>query len=100
MLAARPEVVINQLTALPADPTSATTTSALEPTNRLRREAGPILARAAAAPGARRLIAQSVAFVLEPVGPPVLDETRAAVGTTRRPRCARHRAMRVLETRR
>lgn len=71
--AARPEVVINQLTALPEaldfrDP------DALAPTNRLRREAGPALARIAAEAGAKRLIAQSVAFFYAPVGDRVKRE--------------------------
>ncbi len=75
VLAARPEVVINQLTAIPQRLDIRHYDEALAPTNRLRREAGPALARAAADAGARRLIAQSVAFSLEPTGPPVLDET-------------------------
>ena len=74
VLQARPEVVINQLTALPKALNIRRYRQELEPTNRLRREAGPVLARAAAEAGARRLIAQSVAFMLEPAGPPVLAE--------------------------
>ena len=74
VLAARPEVVINQLTALPLRLDIRHYDEALAPTNRLRREAGPVLARAAADAGARRIIAQSIAFSLEPSGPPVLDE--------------------------
>lgn len=68
--AAKPEVVINQLTSLPAeldfkDPET------LEPTNVLRREVAPALAQMAAAAGARRLISQSVAFFYAPTGGPV-----------------------------
>ncbi len=74
VLAARPEVVINQLTALPLRLDIRHYDEALAPTNRLRREAGPVLAHAAADAGARRIIAQSIAFSLEPSGPPVLDE--------------------------
>ena len=68
VLAPRPEVVINQLTALPRriDPRKYAT--ALAPTNRLRREAGPVLAAAAAEAGARRVVSQSVCFMLEPAG--------------------------------
>jgi len=94
VLAARPEVVINQLTAIPRRLDVRRYDAAMAPTNRLRREAGPVLARAAAGAGARRLITQSVAFSLEPSGPPVLDETaplwddppaamREALGATR-----------------
>ncbi|HVP03020.1 MAG TPA: NAD(P)-dependent oxidoreductase [Solirubrobacteraceae bacterium] len=75
VLAARPEVVINELTALPASLNMRRYARELEPTNRLRREAGPVLARAAADAGAQRVIAQSIAFSLDPSGPPVLDET-------------------------
>ncbi len=74
VLAAEPEVVINQLTALPWRIDPRKYTQALEPTNRLRREAGPVLAAAAAQAGARRIIAQSVCFMLDPQGPWVLDE--------------------------
>lgn len=70
---AEPEVVINELTALP-DALDFRDPEALAPTNRLRREAGPALARAAAEAGARRLIAQSVAFFYAPVGGPVKSE--------------------------
>lgn len=73
VLEARPEVVINQLTALPEaldfrDPES------LAATNRLRGEVGPALARIAAEAGARRLVAQSVAFFYAPVGDRIKDE--------------------------
>ncbi|MFL5827535.1 MAG: NAD-dependent epimerase/dehydratase family protein, partial [Thermoleophilaceae bacterium] len=66
--AARPEVLINQLTDLP---------SAIDPkggpdqfagTNRLRREASRILMDAAAEAGARRVVAQSIAFVYRLTG--------------------------------
>jgi nucleoside-diphosphate-sugar epimerase len=71
--AAKPEVVINQLTSLPAeidfkDP------EALEATNVLRREVAPALAQMAAAAGAGRLISQSVAFFYAPIGGPVKIE--------------------------
>lgn len=71
---ARPEVVVNQLTALPwrIDPRKYAT--ALGATNRLRREAAPVLARAAAEAGARRIVSQSVCFMLDPSGPWVTDE--------------------------
>ncbi len=74
VLAAEPEVVVNQLTALPRRIDPRHYAQALEPTSRLRREAAPVLAAAAAEAGARRIIAQSVAFMLAPEGPWVRDE--------------------------
>ena len=58
---ARPDVVINQLTALP-ESLDFRDRDALAATDRLRREVGPVLAQVAADAGAGRLIAQSVAF--------------------------------------
>lgn len=75
IVAARPEVVVNQLTDLPARIDMRRYRRELEGTNRLRRETGPVFARAAREAGARRLIVQSVSFMLRPEGPPVLDET-------------------------
>lgn len=74
VLSAQPEIVINQLTALPWRIDPRKYEQALGPTNRLRREAGPVLASAAVQAGARRIIAQSVCFMLEPEGPWVLAE--------------------------
>lgn len=70
---AEPDVVVNQLTSLPAemdfrDP------EALRATNELRAEVGPALAGIAAEVGAKRLIAQSVAFFYAPVGGMVKTE--------------------------
>ncbi len=64
--AARPEAVIHQLTALPAriDPRKIERDFALN--DRLRSEGTRILAAAAREAGARRLIAQSIAFMYEP----------------------------------
>lgn len=64
--AARPDAVINQLTALPPrfnprKPDYATT-------NRLRGEVAPALARMAIEAGAKRLISQSISFIYEPTG--------------------------------
>ena len=64
---ARPDVVVNQLTALP-DALDFRDRDALVPTNRLRGEVGPALAQVAADAGARRVIAQSVAFFYAPTG--------------------------------
>ncbi|MFC4499347.1 MULTISPECIES: NAD-dependent epimerase/dehydratase family protein [Streptomyces] len=70
--AARPEVVVHQLSALRLlrdDPVEA-----FAQTARLRTEGTAHLVEAARAAGARRLVAQSIAFAAAPEGPPVLDE--------------------------
>jgi nucleoside-diphosphate-sugar epimerase len=66
---AEPEAVINQLTSIPQrlDPRRIERDFALN--DRLRSEGARILTGAARAAGARRVIAQSVAFIYEP-GPP------------------------------
>ena len=73
MEASRPEVVVHQLTALPEriDPGDPAT---YEPTSRLRSEGTRILLDAARATGARRFVAQSVAFLYAQVGGPVKTE--------------------------
>lgn len=63
----RPEVVVHQLTSLPASPDFKDEDS-FEPTNRLRSEGTRILVDAALAAGARRMVAQSIAFQYEPAG--------------------------------
>jgi nucleoside-diphosphate-sugar epimerase len=70
VVAARPDVVIHQLTDLPdvADPQ--TITVALTANARLRIEGTFNLVVAAKAAGARRLIAQSIAFMYAPGTPP------------------------------
>jgi nucleoside-diphosphate-sugar epimerase len=72
MRAAHPEAVVHQLTDLPAvfDPRRVDYTG----TNRLRREGTSILVAAARAAGARRLIAQSIAFLYAPEGDAVKGE--------------------------
>ncbi|MEU5345268.1 NAD(P)-dependent oxidoreductase [Streptomyces sp. NPDC020766] len=70
--ATRPEVVVHQLTALRLLPTDPVEAFAL--TARLRTEGTANLVAAARAAGARRLVAQSVAFAAAPAGDPVLDE--------------------------
>jgi nucleoside-diphosphate-sugar epimerase len=74
VLAAEPEVVIHQLTALPAQADPKLMTAALAMTNRLRRETVPTLLAAGAEAGARRALVQSIAFVTRPDGRPVHDE--------------------------
>jgi len=70
--AAEPEVVIHALTALPPrfDPKS----DYLAATNRVREEGTRNLVAAAKAAGARRIVAESVAFFYEPEGGWVKDE--------------------------
>jgi 2-alkyl-3-oxoalkanoate reductase len=71
--AARPEVVVHELTSLPPriDPRRAETYAA---TNRLRTEGTSNLAAAARAAGSQRFVAQSIAFVYAPTGPRVVGE--------------------------
>jgi nucleoside-diphosphate-sugar epimerase len=70
LVAARPDVVIHQLTDLPAsvDPSKAAEFAARNA--RIRREGTDNLIRAALASGARRLISQSIAWIYAPGGEP------------------------------
>jgi nucleoside-diphosphate-sugar epimerase len=89
MAEAAPEVVVHQLTSYPdrLDYRDADTFTA---TNRLRGEGTRILLGAAAAVGARRMVAQSVSFVdenpepgrLGDVNKTILDMERAVTGST------------------
>lgn len=72
VVAARPEVVIHALTALP--PKFDPKTDYLAATNRVRSEGTRNLVAAARAAGARRVVAESVAFFYEPEGDWVKDE--------------------------
>lgn len=65
VVAAAPEVVVHALTALP---TEFKPKSDLTPTNRIRVEGTRNLIAAAKAAGARRLVAESVAFLYAPEG--------------------------------
>jgi nucleoside-diphosphate-sugar epimerase len=71
--AAGPEVVIHELTALP-DRFLKLRKGSPE-TNRLRTEGTRHLVDAAVAAGARRVLAESIAFLYAPAGPPIVDET-------------------------
>lgn len=71
---AAPEVVVHELTALPPRLDYRAKDDPLEPTNLLRREGTRNLVAAAKAAGARRLIAESVAFFYAPEGDWVKDE--------------------------
>lgn len=70
--AAEPEVVLHALTALPSkfDPKS----DYLAATNRVREEGTRNLVAAAGTAGARRIVAESVAFFYEPEGDWIKDE--------------------------
>lgn len=73
--AAEPEVVVHQLTALPAQPDPKRMAEAVALTGRLRRETVPVFIAAAHAAGARRILVQSISFVTQPDGRPDHDET-------------------------
>ena len=64
--AARPEIVIHQLTDLPSAPGTAGYPAAQEANRRLRIEGTRNLMQAAKVAGARRAVAQSIAFVYAP----------------------------------
>jgi 2-alkyl-3-oxoalkanoate reductase len=93
---AAPEVVIHELTALPPrlDPKS---NDALAPTNRLRSEGTRNLIAAAKLAGARRLIAESVAFFYVPEGDWVKAEDAPAFGEAPGPFGEAGRALADLE---
>jgi nucleoside-diphosphate-sugar epimerase len=71
---AAPEVVVHQLTSLPPRLDYKAKDDPLAPTNRLRSEGTRNLLAAAKAAGARRLVAESVAFLYAPEGSWVKDE--------------------------
>jgi nucleoside-diphosphate-sugar epimerase len=74
IMAAAPEVVVHQLTALPQEPDPKAMAASLNLTSRLRRETVPTCVDAARAAGARRVVVQSISFVTKPDGRPVHDE--------------------------
>jgi nucleoside-diphosphate-sugar epimerase len=69
---AAPEVLVHQLTALPGS--IAGLRKGSEATDRLRRDGTRNLVDAGLAVGARRVIAESIAFLYAPSGPPIADE--------------------------
>jgi nucleoside-diphosphate-sugar epimerase len=76
--AARPEVVVHELTALPAK-LDVRERGVYDANNRIRTEGTRNLVAAARAAGARRLVAQSICFVYAPVGGPVKGEADPVV---------------------
>jgi len=75
VVAARPEVLIHQLTALPREVNLRKYFDQVEPTNRLRAQTTPYFLAAAREAGARRAIFQSISFMVAPQGGPVVDES-------------------------
>ncbi len=71
---ANPDAVIHQLTNIPARLEPRRYAKQLAATNRLRREGTRNLVAAAAASGAGRLVAQSIAFAYDPTGDWIKDE--------------------------
>jgi nucleoside-diphosphate-sugar epimerase len=65
--AARPDVIIHQLTDLPSAPGTPGYSAAQEANRRLRIEGTRNLTRAATTAGVRRVVAQSIAFAYAPV---------------------------------
>jgi nucleoside-diphosphate-sugar epimerase len=70
---AGPEVVVHELTALPAK-LDVREKGVYDANNRIRTEGTRNVITAAQAAGARRMVAQSIAFVYAPVGGPVKSE--------------------------
>lgn len=73
--AARPDAIVNQLTAIPRALEPRKIQQQFEATNRLRRAGTANLMAAAARHGARRVVAQSVAFAYRPTGRGLWVET-------------------------
>ena len=71
--AARPDVVVNQLTNLARSANPLAVKRGLDTTGRLRREVAGTLVAAARSAGARRVVAQSISFAYRP-GPGVRTE--------------------------
>lgn len=84
VVAARPEAVVHQLTALPPtyDPSKAAFYTL---TNRLRTEGTRHLLAAAQAAGSSRFVMQSICFLYELKGPPVLDESAPVAASAPEP---------------
>jgi nucleoside-diphosphate-sugar epimerase len=72
--AARPEVVVNELTNLARSANPLAVKRGFDATSRLRREVSGRLVAAARAAGARRIVAQSISFAYRP-GPGTRTET-------------------------
>jgi 2-alkyl-3-oxoalkanoate reductase len=75
MAAGEPEVVMHQLTVLPDELEARNAAAGFAANDRVRVDGTRALIDAAAAVGARRMIAQSIAFAYAPVGDWVKDES-------------------------
>lgn len=73
--AAKPDVLVHQLTALPQEYEMRDAETFVGPTNRLRTEGTTRLLEAARGAGVKRVVAQSIAFIYAPEGSWVKDET-------------------------
>src|SRR4051812_43627849 len=74
MVAAQPDAVVHELTALPGAVNTRRMAQQLAPTSRLRREGTANLIAAAREVGAGRFVAQSIAFAYAPAGERVVSE--------------------------
>ncbi len=75
VLAARPDVLVHQLTELPQDMSPRAMRKAGATTAALRRDTVPVFLAAAADAGARRAVVQGISFVTAPDGREVHDES-------------------------
>ena len=75
VVAARPDVLVHQLTELPQDMTPRAMRKAGATTAALRRDTVPVFLAAAAEAGARRAVVQGISFVTAPDGREVHDES-------------------------
>lgn len=94
---AQPEVVIHQLTDLPKVLDSNRGGAALERNSRLRIVGTPNLVAAARAAGARRLVAQSIAFAYAPGPEPHAETDPLAPAEGDKPSASTARGVRALE---
>jgi nucleoside-diphosphate-sugar epimerase len=97
VLRTRPEIVIHQLTDLPQVFDPALLSEALTRNSRLRVEGTPSLIVAAQAAGARRVIAQSIAFAYADVPEPHVESDPLASGEGGEPSAITPRGVRALE---
>jgi nucleoside-diphosphate-sugar epimerase len=97
VVTARPETVIHQLTDLPQVLDPASLRDALAPNSRLRIEGTANLVAAARAAGARRLIAQSIAFAYADGPEPHAETDMLVSGEGDQPSAVTGRGVRALE---
>ena len=85
MTEGRPDAVVHQLTALPKDMKMSRSSDPYPGTNRIRTEGTRNLIAAGRAAGARRIVAQSIAFIYEPEGGAVKDEDAPVMSAPPKP---------------